>query len=127
MLQFEKFEINIKESDFDTVERLNQSLKKVGVDFYLRPFDNDPNRHYLFVCVSDTRFQKATGHNAGRRIDISKMSSDALHITCGEVLDLQDEMSNEEIVQLLGCSRRTFYRYIKKAKETTDRDQLFFF
>lgn len=122
MTTFEKFEILLKKEDYNTIQQLNNELKQSGITFSISPFQDDPDRFHLFACID----HESTHNKAGRKLDITKLSDQAHYITCGEILNLQAELTNEEIIQFLGCSRRTFYRYLKKAKQATDPNQLFF-
>lgn len=122
MTTFEKFEIILNKEDYNTIQRLNHALKQSGITFSISPFQSDPDRFHLFICIN----QESTHNKVGRKLDITNLSDKAHYITCGELLNLQVKLTNEEIIQLLGCSRRTFYRYLKKAKQATDPNQLFF-
>jgi CRP-like cAMP-binding protein len=113
----ELIKITIRPDEADKVkamaDKLNKLLKRrVGLVFNFRKTDGE---YYLYVHLNEQRALQSLTRGAGRDL---KQKPKA--VTCGEVLSMLQDKSNDEVAQELGYTRATFYRRLKQMREQND-------
>lgn len=115
----------LKEPDTDEkVSALNEILEKVGVHISVDDVPFDPGVLRMKLTIDFEKYGKMTNRKAGGR---SKKFVDNLKCkpTIKEFKELEKRMTNDELIEYLGCSRATFYR-MKKKMDQKDEDMSFF-
>lgn len=99
----------------EDVEDLNRLLSKFGIKAEYNSMQQ------LFIYADQDLINKATNRNAGRKKDRTLPFSYNINPKIKDVFQMQQTMTNAEIIEKIGCSRATFYRALKSAKERVDR------
>lgn len=112
------FEIIDDGNKIEDYEEMKELLEKHGV--YLN-WNIDDNT--LQLSVNERRLNRG----AGRRSKVSSVKDDTKEfgirlIKLNDVLEMQKEMTEEELISKLNMSRATYYRHLKKAKVKKERN-----
>lgn len=112
-----------EEGSKEKISALNEILEKVGVKFSIEEVGREDIER-LKITVDIDQYAKMTNRKAGGR---SKKFVDNLKCkpTIKEFKELEKRMTNDELIEYLGCSRATFYR-MKKKMDQKDEDMSFF-
>jgi AraC-like DNA-binding protein len=102
------------EDEMNKVKEINDLLDFLNVNFSLEPIPNSQDS-YLILSYDPESIRKIRTRNAGRRKSYKAMHK---NLTYGEVKQLLQEHSAEEVSQMLEMSRRTLYRRLKEYKDT---------
>lgn len=126
MQEFLSFSLNQSDNLTESVDKLRELLSHLGASVNLSeyPSSSKAQSSYIFMSItydSQTVKKKVTrgaGPKRGR-------NQNPKNLTWGEVMKLRESHTAKEVAEMLGISRDTFYKRIRKRSEFSEDSDLF--
>lgn len=99
----------------EDIEDLNRVLSSFGLS--AKYLDRT-----LLINIDSDEYLKKSSRNAGRRKNYARAFDYNMNPTIQEVFEMQERMTNAQIIEQIGCPRATFYRALKNAKDLVEHD-----
>lgn len=122
------FIIDATDRDENNIIELNNILEKNGIEFIMEDHETSTGKRYstLNIKINFDIFEKEKTRGAGNPKKKKEIGSNI------KVKDLKrlkkiEKKSNVDLIEMLGCSRASFYREWKNVKDTNAYDDNYFF
>lgn len=110
------------EETAEKIAAVNEAIAHTGVSLLLNKVGNDA---YLTVAVDQQKLKENKTRFAGRRKGTysTKANWKIKSISVQEILTLREQgMKHEEIIEMIGCPRASYYRAWKRVKSDPEID-----
>lgn len=122
----DSFTILNQDSNSDSIYRLNQILSDIGVTFGMS--DTQHGLGILYISIDKEKLNKFKTRNAGRgQSDEYKEKIIKCKYTVGDIKKMKKNMKHDEIIEMLGISRSSYYRAWREAKDVDNKRPFLYF